>query len=209
MPSIEFTPLWKVLQMPVRVASTLCHSLNVQGFRNVPQTGGVLLLCNHQSHLDPPYVAVRMLRPCAFLAKSELFKSRGFAWLIRSLGAFPVKQGKGDVGAMKQSIKLLAGGRAVLMFPEGSRTGHGGLQPLEPGMGLIVRRAKVPVVPVAIDGTFSAWPISASLPRSGRVRVRFGEPIVDLHESDARTIMDRVAREISELYQTIRFDQNP
>jgi 1-acyl-sn-glycerol-3-phosphate acyltransferase len=206
MPPLDFTPLWKVLQVPVRLASSLMHGLEVQGHKNVPQTGGVLILSNHQSHLDPPYVAVRMLRPCTFLAKSELFTNPGFAWLIRSLGAFPVKQGKSDVGAMKQTIKLLEAGRALLMFPEGARTLDGNLQKLEPGMGLVIRKAKVPVVPVALDGTFRAWQPGTKLPSTGKVRIRFGQPIYDLHQLDARTIMDRVSKEIAELFEQVRMD---
>ncbi len=209
LPPLHFTKMWKMFQVPIRVGSTLAYELNVQGHKNVPQTGGVLLLANHQSNLDPPIVGVRMLRPCCFLAKSELFENRFFSWFIRSFNAFPVRQGKGDVGAMKQSIRLLESGHALMMFPEGRRTKDGQLQRLEPGVGLIVRKTKVPVVPVALDGTFQAWPIGASAPRTGRVRVRFGKPIYGLHKLDARSIMDRAAAEIASLFETIRFDKNP
>src|SRR6185312_9644763 len=106
-------PVWKFLQAICRVATTLAFDLKVYGAHRVPQEGGVLLVSNHQSYLDPVLLGVRLKRPLSYMAKSELFKHRAFAWLIRSLGAFPVKQGAGDVGAMKETIARLQEGRAL------------------------------------------------------------------------------------------------
>src|SRR5205085_495254 len=85
----------------------------------VPRRGGVLLVSNHQSYLDPVLVALYLPRPMSFLAKSELFRHRFFAWLIRSLNAFPVRQGAGDVGAVREMIKRLREGHMLNIFPEG------------------------------------------------------------------------------------------
>ena len=93
--------------------------LKVYGSHRVPQKGGVLLVSNHESYLEPVLVGVRLRRPLSYLAKSELFGIAPFAWFIRSLGAFPVKQGSGDVGAMKETIARLQEGQALDIFQKG------------------------------------------------------------------------------------------
>ncbi len=149
---------WKALQVIVRVGTTLFFDLKTYGRENVPKKGGVLLVANHQSYLDPVLVAVHLYRPVSFLAKSELFENPFLAWLIRLLEAFPVRQGHGDVGAVKEVIRRLGEGYALNIYPEGTRTLTGDIEPLEKGVALVIRRAGVPVVPVAIHGSFEAWP---------------------------------------------------
>lgn len=195
--------LWKSLQVLCRIATTLLFDLKVSGGDNVPGTGGVLLLSNHQSYLDPVLIGVRLRRPLAYLAKSELFGNPLFAWLIRSLNAFPVKQGRADVGAMKESIRLLQAGYMLNIFPEGSRCGDGQLQPMLPGSALVVKRARVPVVPVAIDGSFRAWPRHRAFPRAASIRVRFGRP-VRLDHLQTDEITRRVGQLIGGLLEQVR-----
>src|SRR5690606_24206910 len=139
--------LWRTLQVPVQLAGTLAFQLQAFHVGRVPPTGGALLASNHQSYLDPPLLGAKLTRAMAYLAKSELFENPAFGWLIRSLNAFPVKQGRGDVGAMKESIRLLQQGWLLNMFPEGSRTPDGKIHPAQKGAGLMIRRAGVPVVP--------------------------------------------------------------
>src|SRR5207244_1793322 len=145
--------------------------IRIYGTRHVPKTGGVLLVSNHQSYLDPVLLAVGLERPLSYMAKSELFRNRAFAWLIRSLNAFPVEQGAGDVGAVKETIHRLQEGHALNIYPEGTRSDDGEMLPIEKGVGLVIRRAKVPVVPVVIDGAYRAWGKSMKFPRATPVRV--------------------------------------
>ena len=173
----DTTLLWKAGRAITRIGTTLLLDLKVYGKHHVPPTGGVLLVSNHESYLDPCLVAVQLRRPMSFMAKSELFKNRFFEWLIRNLNAFPVRQGKGDVGAMKETIKRLQEGHLLNIFPEGSRTETGELLPIEPGVALVVKRAGVPVVPVVITGSFQAWPRWRKLPRRWPVRVMYGPPL--------------------------------
>ena len=125
----EPTLFWRACRVPVRVGATLLFDLQAFGADRVPRQGGALMISNHQSYLDPPLLGVRLERPMAYLARAELFKFGPFAWLIRNLNAFPVRQGRGDVGAMKESIRLLQAGWLLNMFPEGSRTPDGRLHP--------------------------------------------------------------------------------
>jgi 1-acyl-sn-glycerol-3-phosphate acyltransferase len=162
----------------------------------------VLIVANHQSFLDPPFIGLPLARPVAFLAKSELFESKLFGGAIRRLNAFPVRQGAGDIGAMRESVRLLKAGWALTIFPEGSRTFDGGLQPAQKGAGLLVKKADVPVVPAVIDGTFDAWPRGAKVPRPSPVRVLFGEPEnLSGFKSDAirQWVDERLAKLMAEL----------
>src|SRR5690606_9930917 len=145
------TFLWKALQVLCRIGTTLMFELKVYGKEHIPSTGGVLIVSNHQSYLDPVLLAVPLYRPVSFLAKSELFKNAFFSWLIRNLNAFPVRQGAGDVGAMKETIRRLQQGHMLVIYPEGSRTDTGDLLPIAPGAALVIRRAGVPVIPAIIE----------------------------------------------------------
>src|SRR5204863_3655804 len=114
-------------------------------------------VANHQSNLDPVLLGAQLDRPLNYIAKSELFRHRVAGRLIRDLNGFPVRQGKGDVGAVKETIRRLQNGHIVNIYPEGRRTPDGAIQPLQKGVALIIKRAKVLVIPAVIVGTFEAW----------------------------------------------------
>ena len=170
-------PVFATSQAVFRLCGTLLFDLKVQGIRNIPLTGGVLIVANHQSYLDPPLIGSQIPRATSYLGKSELFDSPFRNWLYRRMGAFPVRQGEGDISAVREAINRLKEGKALVLFPEGSRSEDGELQPVQPGVGLIARRAGVPVVPCVIDGSFAALPRRAKALKTRPVRVRFGEPM--------------------------------
>lgn len=143
----------------------------------IPAAGGVLVVCNHQSYLDPILAALPIYRPFSPMARDSLFRFKPFAWLIRSLHAFPVRRGAADMSAMRTCIRRLREGGIVLVFPEGTRTRDGSIGRLHAGIVLAAQRAGVPIVPAVIDGAFEAWPRGAALPRPHPVRVNYGEPI--------------------------------
>jgi 1-acyl-sn-glycerol-3-phosphate acyltransferase len=170
----------------------LWFDLKVYNVHHVPRRGGVLVVSNHQSYLDPVLRAVKVPRPFSFLAKSELFENPYFGWLIRSLNAFPVRQGEGDVGAVKETIRRLQEGHALILYPEGTRTHTGEIQKMQPGAGLIVRRAGVPVVPAVIEGSFDAWPPKRSkVFRPHPIRVLYGPPL-ELDGLKANQIVQKI-----------------
>jgi 1-acyl-sn-glycerol-3-phosphate acyltransferase len=169
--------LWRALQTPARILTTLFFGLKVYGLKNVPREGGVVLASNHQSNLDPILIAVRLRRPVSFMAKSELFENPYFGWLIRSLHAFPVRQGQGDLAAIRQTLQRLEEGYALNVYPEGHRTLDGEMLPLQRGIALILKKADVPVIPVAIDGSFQAWPKGRKFPRAHQIKLIYGKSI--------------------------------
>src|SRR5580658_503146 len=119
---MERSLVWKSLQIVARIGTTLLFDLKTFGTQNVPRQGGVILAANHQSYLDPVLVAVHLRRPVSYLAKSELFENRYLSWLIRALEAFPVRQGEGDISAVRETIRRLGEGYLLNLYPEGTRT---------------------------------------------------------------------------------------
>lgn len=148
------------------------------GLRTVgkmPKTGPLLVAPVHLSHLDPPAVACGCNRMLRFMSKEELFKG-AFGWLIRSVGAFPVKRGEGDTESVRFAIAALERGEAVLIFPEGTRGDGVRMQALNKGVALIAKRTGAPVLPVGIVGTHLALPKGRSKPKRSRMTVIYGEP---------------------------------
>jgi 1-acyl-sn-glycerol-3-phosphate acyltransferase len=196
--------LWKTAQALVRIWTTVAFDLKVYGVRNVPRTGGVLVVANHQSLLDPLLLGVQHGRGMSYMAKSELFRNRFFGGLIRRLGAFPVKQGSGDVGAIKETVGRLQEGRMLNIFPEGSRTETGEIGPMLPGAALVIRRMGpgVKVVPAAIDGSYLAWPKGQRLWRSRPVKVVYG-PALDMTGLKGEQILTRIDKAIRTLFERL------
>ena len=178
-PPVRPTLLWNVGKIICRIVVSRYFDLKVYGAHHVPKSGGVLLASSHQSYLDPVLLGVKLNRPMSYLARSGLFKNPIFGWLIRNLNAFPVRQGEGDIGAVKETIRRLQEGHALNIFPEGTRSRDGELQKIESGIALIVRRAEVPVVPAVIDGSFDAMPPGSKMIRPAPIRVAFG-PVMEV-----------------------------
>ena len=191
-------PLWKLAQTMVRIGTSVVLDLKVYGHENVPDEGGALMISNHQSYLDPAILGAQLRRPMSYLAKSDLWENPLFGWLISHLYAFPVRQGAGDVGAIKETINRLREGHLLNIFPEGSRTEDGKLLPIQPGVALVIRRAGVPVVPAVVDGSFNAWPKGQLLPGRHPVRVLFGKPMRMDHMKPKEIVaeVDRLFREM-------------
>src|ERR1051325_1896935 len=153
-----------LLYLPYHALFTLGSSLRVQGKANMPRTGPALVVANHESYLDPLLIGLAADRPLVYLARRTLFRNRCFAAMIRFLNAVPIDQeglGLGGIRTILTQIKL---GRAVAMFPEGSRTPNGSMLPLMPGVHLLMRRTRAPIVPVGIAGAYDAWPIWRKYP---------------------------------------------
>ena len=196
-------PLWKLAQTLVRIWTSVRFELKVYGVHNVPRDGPALIISNHQSYLDPAVLGAQLRRPMSYLAKSELWDNKFFGWLITHLYAFPVKQGAGDVGAIKETIHRLQEGHLLNIFPEGSRTEDGHLLPIQPGVATVIRKAGVPVVPAVIDGSFLAWPKGKKIPGPHPVRILIGKPVM-LGHMDRKQIVAEVERLFREMLAELR-----
>ncbi|TWT48445.1 lysophospholipid acyltransferase family protein [Botrimarina hoheduenensis] len=177
----------------------LVYRLRIEGQRRVPMEGPVVLVANHQSHLDPPLVGGATRRQLSYLARDTLFKGP-LGWLIRSYDAVPVDRDGSGLAGLRATLKRLKLGGAVLVFPEGTRTPDGELQPLKPGFLTLVRRSKATLAPIGFDGPYHVWPRGAKAPRlTGRIAMHYGEPIgpaevAELGDDDLLTLVrERIA----------------
>lgn len=164
--------------MLLRPLFTLFFRLKFIGRRFLP-SGPHLLCSTHRSHLDSLAIGLAYppSRTVHFMAKKELFAVPFVGRVISWWGAFPVRRGKGDRDAIQLAVKLLEKGEVVGIFPEGTRQKGKEVKPLKTGAVRIALKAKVPIVPVYIQGTEEAFPKGAKLPRPGKVTLFFGEPI--------------------------------
>ncbi|MEN7974149.1 MAG: lysophospholipid acyltransferase family protein, partial [Verrucomicrobiota bacterium] len=154
------------------------HRLRVRGSENIPEQGGVLIASNHASFLDPPVVGVGYrARPVRFMARDTLWNSKFGTWWMDKVGCIPVSRGTGDMKALKLTIKSLKEGKAVSMFPEGTRTEDGELQEAKGGIGFIIEKSGCVVVPAYIDGTYKAHPKGTKFIKPCKLTITYGKPI--------------------------------
>ncbi len=188
---------------------TLLYRFRRHGLDLFPKSGPVLVVCNHQSHLDPPMIGLcvrnRQFRP---LARASLFKNPVFGRLIRALNAIPLRDKEGDIHAIRAALAQLGAGEVVSLFPEGSRTPDGEVKQFHRGAALLLKRARCPVVPMAIEGAFDIWPRWRTLPRlwGGPLRIAVGEPIShdELMRDGAESALDRLRAEVVALHESLR-----
>jgi 1-acyl-sn-glycerol-3-phosphate acyltransferase len=160
-----------------RLAGRLFFRFRVIHRERMIQTGPVILAMNHQSYLDPPLAGTTCDRAIYFLARRTLLDVPLLGWVLPKLNVIPVNQDGVDRSAIKAVIRVLQAGNGVLVFPEGSRTPDGTLQPAEPGMGLVIAKTLAPVVPMRIFGAREALPRSGGRLRFVPITVVIGEPI--------------------------------
>jgi 1-acyl-sn-glycerol-3-phosphate acyltransferase len=188
---------------------TLFYRLRVFGRERVPRDGALLIVANHQSYLDPPVIgcAIRS-RHLDYIARAGLFESRVVGGLITTFNSIPIKEEGGDAGAIKEVLRRLDEGRAVLIFPEGTRSPDGAMREFKRGVALLVKRSRCPVLPVAVEGAFDAWPRDRKRPRvfGQRVAVCIGEPIEHeaLMAGGAEEGLRRLEREIDAMRLDLR-----
>src|SRR6185312_6395485 len=143
----------------------------------VPLQGPVILASNHASFLDPPLAGSGVNRAINYLARDTLFRYPGIGALLRSWNAVPVDREGGGAAGLKAILDRLLAGGAIILFPEGTRTRDGKLQPARSGIGLTVIKSDAAVVPVRVFGTFEAYSRHTKIPLPHRVEVKYGRPM--------------------------------
>lgn len=190
--------------------TTRCRVL---GKDNIPAKGPVIIVSNHLNNADPPLIGAAVWpREIAFMAKEELFRNPALRFLIYALGAFPVNRRRYDRESLRRAGEVLRRGLLLGMFPEGSRSQNGGLQPAMPGPALIARHFKSPILPVGIYGTESMKGPFWILKRP-EVTVNIGpafelpptseQPAKEELKKATDTIMKRIAALLPEQYRGV------
>jgi cytidylate kinase len=178
-------------------------SLQVYGLENIPVTGGVLIVANHLSFLDPPAVGVTMNRQISYIARAELFNVNIWLRLCLKLGnAFPIRRDGIDIDVFKRIVTLLDDGKICLLFPEGTRSKTGKLQPGKPGVGMVIWLAvkygiRFKVIPCRIIGSDKALPIDAKWIKKAQLKLIYGKPI------DFSDLLNVNSKHHKEMYKNI------
>ncbi len=173
-----------VLRPIIRPLARVAFRPEVHGAANVPRTGPVILAANHLSFVDSFLIPLVTPRRVSFLAKQEYFQAGGpKQWAVRTfltgIDAIPVPRGgyRAAQDSLEAALRVLEGGGAFGIHPEGSRSRDGRLYRGRTGVAWLAIRSGAPVVPIALRGTERIQPVGARFPRPGRVVVRFGAPM--------------------------------
>jgi 1-acyl-sn-glycerol-3-phosphate acyltransferase len=184
----------------IRVLGFIFFRFKSRGAQNLPAEGACLVASNHVSFLDPPLIGLALRRrEIHFFARKSLFGVWWLGPLIRTLNAVPIDLGNVDVGGMREALRLMRRGEALLVFPEGTRSSDGKfLEPLA-GVGMLVARSGAPVLPVRIFGAEKAWHRTRKFFRPAPVTVVVGKPIrfeLTPEESKSRETYQAISKEI-------------
>lgn len=162
--------MYYLIKILVYIAFKISFNLHFEGRENIPKDEAVIYASNHRTNADPPLVACMGRGKFAFMAKEELFKNKFFAWLIGSLGAFPVARGKGDTGVLDTAVERLESGRSLIIFPEGTRSKDGKIHRGHSGAAVIAARSQKKIIPVGVV-------FGEKLKFRTKVTVKYGTPI--------------------------------
>lgn len=194
--------MYYVIKIAVWIAFHVYFNLGFEGRDNIPRGEAVIYASNHRSNADPPLVGAGARGKYAFMAKEELFRNKLFAWLIRSLGAFPVARGKGDTAVIDTAVERLNSGRCLMIFPEGTRSKTGKVGRGHSGAALIAARADKRIVPVGVV-------FGDKLKFRTKITVKYGEPIDpkeyvdDLAEPNPRQLVKLKNRYMAEIKKLV------
>lgn len=160
-----------------RTVFATCFRWRVHNADRVPAEGAAILAANHASFLDPLVIGASASRELHYLARDSLFRYPLLGGWLRSVNVVPVDRDGGSPAGLKAILDRLLAGNAIVLFPEGTRTGDGRLQPARAGIGLVVIKSQAPVVPVRVFGTYEAFNRHMKVPRPRRLTVKFGQPL--------------------------------
>ena len=186
---------------------------SITGVENLPREGAAIIVCNHLSFVDSIFLPLAIPRKMTFLAKSDYFTGKGIRgaivkWFMTSAGQLPIDRsgGKASEASLNTGLGVLAEGRVLGIYPEGTRSPDGRGYRGRTGVARMVLEAHVPVIPVAVVGTDEVMPLGAKLPKVKKVSVVIGEPMdfsrFEGLENDRfvlRSITDEIVYRINEL----------
>lgn len=168
---------YRVCWCLLRFLFKLFFRWRVYSAERVPKHGPFIIAANHASYLDPPVVGAACPRELCYLARKSLFRFKPFGALLRWCNAVPVERDGFGADGIKAVLEKLKAGWGVLVFPEGTRSLDGQLHPARLGIGMLVVKAGVPVVPVRVFGTYDAFKRGAVIPKPCKITVKFGQPL--------------------------------
>jgi 1-acyl-sn-glycerol-3-phosphate acyltransferase len=198
-PQLEMQPLYGVCHYILRCAHQAVFRGEVAGLSLLPSDGAFLVAANHASHLDPPFIGAVLPHQMAFFARKSLWKPGLASWWMNGVGAIPVDRDGSDLTAIKRVLATLAAHRPIALFPEGTRSPDGALQPAKPGVGLIACKTGVPVVPCRIFNSHLALGRDGAFRPGIPIDIVFGRPLAPAdydHKADGKERYQRASERI-------------
>jgi 1-acyl-sn-glycerol-3-phosphate acyltransferase len=182
----ELNRWWSIVSAVAGILMRAIFRVHVEGETNVPSQGPAIIAFNHVSVLDGPVVGVVVARTrrreSRFLVAAEVFRQRMAGWLLRSFDQIPIRRGEGDVDALEEAVRTVAGGAIAAIAPEGRVNDDGAteMQRFHRGVARLALSTKAPVIPVGIWGSQERWPRSGRRyrrPWRPRLAFVFGEAV--------------------------------
>jgi 1-acyl-sn-glycerol-3-phosphate acyltransferase len=196
------TPLYWMGYTLCNLVGKVAFDFKVYGRENLIEEGAAILASNHQSYLDPPCIGMACRNDIYYLARNTLYQRPLIGPLLKRLNTVPVDRDRGDVSSIKAIIRLLQSGQRVIIFPEGTRSSDGKLQPARAGLGMIIAKTVAPVVPVRVFGSYEALPRAGGL-KFRPVSVVVGKPMRftendvkggrDVYQTLSNRVMEKIA----------------
>lgn len=193
---MDKTLTYHVLRSSCWLFLKLYCRMRIEGAERIPATGGCVLAANHASHLDIPILSTITLRHVAFVARDTLDESRFLSFIMRETRAVLIKRSTADTRAIRAMVEHLEAGDCVAIYPEGTRTHDGRLGEVKGGALLAARMAKVPLVPIGIEGGWRLLNRHMTIPRPAKLIVRVGAPI-DPRAKDAQAQLEAALHQLS------------
>ena len=145
--------MWRIGFPPIRALAAFLAPWRLEGAENIPRTGAYILVANHINWKDPPWIEFALGRAIRYMGKRELFETPVIGFLLRGIGAFPVRRGEADRGALRMALNVIAAGQPLGFFAEGHRSESGQLIRGHPGVADVALRTNAPLIPLAVSGT--------------------------------------------------------
>jgi 1-acyl-sn-glycerol-3-phosphate acyltransferase len=195
----------------VHLLCLVMFRVQIVGRHNIPKTGAFVVAPVHRSNMDIPLVGLITKRRLRFMGKDSLWKKKSSAFLLSSLGGFPVTRGSADREALKRCIQVLESGEPLVLFPEGTRQAGNMVQPLMDGSAYIAVKAGVPIIPVGIGGSEGVMPKGSKFIHPKKCVLVVGEAITIQVDSEGRIpraavkdVTDQLSSELQRLFDDAR-----
>ncbi len=190
--------LYTVLKNICKVFYHIAFRITIEGEENIPSSGGAVICPNHISNHDAVLLTAVIRRRLTYLGKEEVFKFKPFGYILKKVGAIPVKRGTGDIGAVRKAIEVLKDSKLMIIFPEGTRNKTDApLLEFRSGASLIAYKAQCPIVPCAIIGKFKPF---------SKIKIVFAEPISTLGKTkdDVHSLTEEIKNEVGNMLEEVK-----
>jgi len=198
---------YRISRIIFEIWMRILFHLHVVGKENIPSRP-YIIVCNHSSLVDPPFVAMAFKRhDVSFLTKEELFSHPIIGIWTKNVECIPIRRGSASAKGLKEALKRVKEGKVIGIFPEGTRSLDGSLQEAKKGVGFLIRKAAVPVVPVYVKNSQKALPVVGGVKVGTNIYLKIGKPIAPdrffkmtaTGKADYEEIANVVMKEISVL----------